>query len=617
MPRRDGIFKSQVVQAPRAKAMYASARNYSVGQASRKVVESKNMQESREWQNVLWTMFDTVPEYRFAVTWVGNLLSKAKLLVHESGAPSTNQVALDALESLFGGPDGQAEMLRLLGINFTVAGEGWIIGQTDSRDEDDWSVIAATEIEVQGNGDSRTIKVENEPASEDALCIRLWKPHPRKTSAPDSPSRAVIPILGEIVKLTQHVDAQTSSRLASAGILFVPEEMEIPSIPTSVSDPNGEDGDTLEGEEVISGSDSLTQRLIDIASIAISDRSSAAALVPLVITAPGEFLSEVRHLTFWSGLDEHSKELREEAIRRLANGMDMPPEVLLGTADINHWGAWQIEEASIKSHTEPLLNVILSAITTGYLRPYLEEMGVEGFADFTVEADTAEMRLRPNRSKEALELRDRGELSGAAARRENGFDENDAPDEADLREWLIKKTAVGQTMPSDVRHALRKLGVDIPEPLDASPATEVVHESRPIPSLKRHPNRSEPNPEESEADNAKAVASAAPNALVLASEQMVKRALERAGNRLKSRLNGRVEGKARDLYLSMPSLTDAEVEQLLTDAWDLDDFDYPGVDCVRLQQTLNNYTLLLLRMQKPHSRQALARHLIMTLTEAA
>lgn len=618
MPRRDGIYKSQVIQTPRNRSVVAAARNYSVDQASRKVGESKTFQESREWQAILWNMFDIVPEYRFAVTWVGNLLSKAVLEVEENGKPTKNQHALDAVASLFGGPDGHAEMFRMLGVNFTVAGEAWIIGEHRSKDEDEWDVVAASEIDVQGQGQHRTIKLDGDEISPDALCLRLWKPHPRKTLAPDAPSRAVIPVLNQIVKLSQHTDAQLASRLASAGILFVPEEMDLPSVPVNDTDGTEES----ESQQVIDGADGLTQRLIDIASIAISKRDSAAALVPLVITAPGEFLEKVQHMTFWSGLDEHTKELMEEQIRRLAGGMDMPPEVLLGTADVNHWGAFQIEEASIKSHTEPLLNVILSSLTTGYLRPFLQENGVENFEDFSFEADTSEMRLRPNRSKEAIELYDRGELNGIALRRENGFDEVDAMTADELIMWLKKNLAKGQTMPEDVRAALRMLGVKLPEPeVDAEGRElEVVHEARPTPSLIRHPRRSEPDPEESEAEGAQtasAVPMVAPDGLVLAADQMVRRALERAGNRLKNKMNGRYTGKARDLYLSMPSIKDTEADKLLEDAWDLDDFEYPGVDCDRLRGTLHQYTMLLLCMQKPHSRSALARHLLMSMSEAA
>lgn len=614
MPRRDGVFQSKVaLTSPRQQGITAAARNFSMGQAARKIGESRVFQESREWQRILWRMFDTVPEYRFAVTWVGNLLSKAILEVRENGKLTENQAALDALASLFGGADGHAEMFRLLGINFTVAGEAWIMGEP-GKNEDIWRVNSAHMVESLA-GDK--IQVDGEELPEGTLPLRLWKPHPARYVAPDSPSRAVIPILAKICKLEEHTAAQLDSRLTSAGILFVPEEMELPSIPITGFDPSDPDGES--SVQTIDGADGLSQRLINIASLAIGDRASAAALVPMVITAPGEFLEKVQHLTFWSGLDENAKAMREEAVTSLANGMDMPPEVLLGTADVNHWGAWQIEEASIKAHTEPLLKVILSSLTTGYLRPFLEAVGVENYEDFTFEADTSQMRLRPNRSKEALELYDRGELNGVSLRRENGFDESDMPTQDELIFWLQKKVATGQTTPAEVVLALNMLGVKMPvaEP-EGQSDVEVVHEQRPIPSLRRHPVRSEPNPDESESDDARAAASTVgPNALVLACDQMVKRALERSGNRLKSRLNGKVSGKARDLYLSMPSITDAEACKLLEDAWDLDDFEYPGVRCDTLERSLNDYATVLLRTQKPHTRSALARHLLMSLAEAA
>jgi hypothetical protein len=40
--------------------------------------------------------------------------------------------------------------------------------------------------------------------------------------------------------------------------------------------------------------------------------------------------------------------LRREAVERLAIGLDMPPEVLLGLGDSNHWSAWQVDEQTWK-----------------------------------------------------------------------------------------------------------------------------------------------------------------------------------------------------------------------------------------------------------------------------
>jgi hypothetical protein len=300
--------------------------------------------------------------------------------------------------------------------------------------------------------------------------------------------------------------------------------------------------------------------------------------------------------------------------------MDMPPEVLTGTAEVNHWGAWQIEEAAIKAHTEPLLEVIVASLTTGYLHPFLQHEGVEDWANYTFEADTTALRLRPNRSKEAFELWDRGALNVRTLLAENGFNpETDQPDEKERILWYLAKVAGGSTTPDQVAAALQKLGVLGIPGAEAQTSTEAP-EPR---TLREHPRRQEPDPVKSEQRQVRAIeaSAAVPQAfvadgLVLATEVMVYRALERAGNRLKNQVGSFQNVAAADLYLRVPHLTKTECEQLLTDAWScVDRFDYPGVSQDALRTALNEYTLTLLRLQKPHTRQALASHLLMELAE--
>ena len=624
MPRGQ-VFRSPTssrATSRRDNAITAAARNLSAGQSARQVRKTSNL----GWQRILWGMYDTVPEFRFAVNWVGNTLSKAKLEIRKDGELVTDQAILDILASFFGGPSGQTEMFRKFGIHFTVAGEAWVIGRP-GRDEDQWDVVASTEVTVQEYaGKVREIKVEGILVDEDQnTVVRTWKSHPEKSYEPDCPARPLIPVLRELTGLTEHVAAQIDSRLASAGILLVPSEMELPSI-TLTEVVMDDDGGALEQTVQLDNANALTQRLIDIASRAIGDRSSAAALVPLVIAAPGEFLEKVQHITFWSGLDEKAKELRDEAVRRIATGMDMPPEVVLGTADVNHWGAWQIEEAAIKAHTEPLLAIVLQALTTGYLRPLLEEWGYDDAESYTFTADTAEMRLRPNRSKEAMELYDRGQVNGETLRRENGFEELDSMDAQEKQLWLLQKIASGQTQPEQVVAALRMLGLAFPAPVAEPQRAIETQEARPTPSLKEHPRRAEPDPAESESDDARAVAASAvrpmePNPLVMASEQMVKRALQRVGNRLKVKASRAgfdlpAGTKAQYIYLTV-GVKAPEVDAAMADAWDLDDFEYPGVENAVLERCLAVYTRDLLLSQRPHSRSALAEHLLLSMSEGA
>lgn len=587
MPRQSAL-RSEVVSAP-PRALYASAKNYSIGRSERKPVRSPQ-DASREWEEVVWDFFDTVPEFRYAVSWVGNLLSRAELVVTKGGDVTTDQVATDAMANLFGGVEGQREMLRLLGVHFTAVGEGFIVGVPAAKDQhDEWMVAAATEVK-QSIGDVITVSGDELP--DDALVIRLWKPHPRKPKQSDCPSRAAIPILSEMVALTQHVAAQVDSRLSGAGVLLLPSEMELPTRSQTGIDADGEETTSIQ----LTGPEAFAQVLSDTMGTAIADRKSASRLVPVILQGPGEFLDKVKLIEFWSGLDANAVELRREAIQRLAIGMDMPPETLVGTADVNHWGSWAIEEAAIKSHTEPLLEVICSAITDGYLRPYLEAEGVADWESYDLIADTAQLRMRPNRSKEAIELYDRGQLSGEALLRENGFDPaNDQMGGDEQVQWFLQKVASGQTTPDLVADALRILGVNVSPPSDSPPA-----EARPVRSLDEHPRRQAPDTED------QAAAAATIDPLAAAAEVMVFRALERAGNKLKARFGTPVKIPASQLYLSVPTLTRTECEELLMDAWaPITQLGYG----VALERSLHEYTIGLLRLSKPHEREALARHL--------
>lgn len=593
---------------PAPRAITASAQTFTASKAAKSIRKVNRRNYSREWQSTLWTMYDIVPEFRAAVDWVGNSLSSAQLGVIYEGKPTTNQAALDALASLFNGPEGQKEMLRLLGVHFTIAGEAWVIGLPgDPRDE--WRVAAAVEV----TGEAGRFVVEGETMPDDILPpIRMWKAHARRSDEAHSPARAVLPILNQIVKLSMVIDAQADSRLTSAGILWVPSEMEVPGLPISVND----------GESVVQveGAEALYQRLIQIASTAIENRDTAAAQVPIVISAPGEFLEKIQKTDFWSGFDEHVQKLREENVRRIATGMDMPPEVLTGTADMNHWGAWQIEEAAIKSYTEPLLEVILAALTEGYLWPYLEAEGVDDWELYQFTANTAKMRLRPNRSKEAVELWDRGVLSTRAMLVENGFDPDVdiMPDDEKVL-WLLTKVGAGSATPDQVAAALAQLGVKgIPGEAPAEDIGELqeVRETPPPRSLRRHPVRAEPDPEKSESRVVVQASAQMVNqpivvdGLVLAAEQMIFRALERAGNRLKNRVGRDLGCDADEIYLQAPQLSTSECRGLLEDAWSrVDRFDFP-VDKEQLRETLNAHALMLLRLRKPYARSALANHLL-------
>lgn len=530
---------------------------------------SKVGRKGRGWQNLAWEFYDTVGEFRYVADWVGAMLSKATLYPVRIEPDGTrvrieDGPAADAVNDLYGGPDGQSEMLRLSGIHATVAGEWFLVGE-EGQSQDDWEIYAATEITARAGrwySGGKQIGKNSEP-----LIIRIWRPHPVRPKESTAPSRAVLPILSEIVALTKHVAAQVDSRLAGAGLLFMPNEVRFPTTTTT----NAE-GETTSVEGDL---DSFVADLTDAMVTAISDQSDASALVPMMVQIPGDQVGNIQHMTFWTPLDEHAKEMRDEALRRLGLGLDIPPEIMSGVAETNHWSAWQMDESAIKAHTEPLLKIITNSLTTGYLTPYLKASEVDEPYLYAIEADTSGLRLRPNRSKEALELYDRGELDGQAMRRETGFGDEDALDADELARWVMLQIIKGNTSadPTQVQWALDRLG------LPGAPTATENREPRESPSLEEHPTNSPPQVE----------------ALVPSAAACVYRALERAGNKIK--VGKKIEPpegvSACDLYRYGGV---DNVDFLMKDAWTYTDrvADSLGVDPERFISALDRYTRTLL-----------------------
>ena len=514
--------------------------------------KSKRPKKAPPWYTQAWNFYDTIGEYRYACNWVGNLLSRALLQVWEDGKITKNEQALEAIQAFFGGPEGQREFLRQSGTHLTVPGDYYIVGEDMGEAPDKWSVVSASRISKTGEGDDAIWKVGSSTL-DDPLVIRIWRPHPNDQEKSDSPSRAVLPILSELDNLTKYVASQVSSRLAGAGVFAVPNEMSFGSVRAQVTN-----GDATDGNNINTGLNAFLIELYESMMAALSDPQDASARVPILLAGPGEHLDKLRHITFSTELDKQTKTLRDEAIRRLALGMDMPPEILTGTGDMNHWNSWQTEEAAIKAHTEPLLQLITAAVTEQYLWPYLldvmEDEDENTIRRFTVHADTSKIRLRPNRSKEALELYDRGILSIEATARENGFDPADLMGDDERKQWFIRKVASGSTTPELVAWGLAQMG--LPVPAGSLVVAETPTEAPSDRSLTDHPERVVPDPSQMDA-----------------SEVAIFRALERAGAKLRSKykthLVSGTDGIPNAQLYRYARISPDMLDDLLMGAWDI------------------------------------------------
>lgn len=573
-------------------ALVASAVRLSgVGAAvPRHMIRTGKETHGTGWYSKAWGFYDEIGEFHFATNWLGNMISRAHLYVgrkRRNGpgyerAPDSEQ---EILAQFVEGAGGEAELLHRLGLLMAVPGDSYVLGWHDGPNEM-WKIASPGEVSCTAAGradngqplyDWRLYNGEIDLGT-DVAAVRIWRPHPNDARFADSPTRAALPILSEISLLTQHVAAQATSRLAGAGMLILPQEMDFPA--------------DKEGKKSLA---TLLTALTEAMTTPIADRADPSSLVPLLVTAPGELLEKIQHITFWSGLDEHSVELRTEAIRRLALAMDMPPEVLTGVGDVNHWQAWAIDESAVKVHAAPPLELIVSSLTVGHLQPNLQDRGVAAVGEYAVLADTSQMRTRPNRSKEALELYDRGRITAEALLREVGFDPEDAMGEVEFKRWLLIKIASGSTTPEQVAQAARQLGVELPAiVLERADETQ---EARPSPSLREHPEQGPPEGE--------------PELLVAVAESISLRALERAGNRIKNKFRGRVPDSvgACELHVWARPAPDA-VAALLEDAWATVPAlcDGRGINSVAMAECARDYVTALLTEHQPHDRDRLAEH---------
>jgi hypothetical protein len=599
MPRRERSV------APRS--IIASARNYTFKRNGKAKDADGNVRGGEEWQRACWDFFDVLGEYRQGPNIMGALLSRATLLVEEKvdgkWVPSENPTAQAALDELYGGDEGHPEMLRLLGMHFTVAGEAYLISPEETAFGylDDWQVAAATEVTRTGG----VWKVNGKPLEGRRMVVQLWRPHPRNKKKADSPSRAIIPVLNQILQLRKRTAAQIDSRLTGAGLMILPAETEFQAMPTRVLN-TGDPVTTT--DSVVTGAQGMADMLMDVAEIAIQDQASAEARIPVLATVPGEFMEKIpkKPIDFWSELDAQGPELLRELIIAAARGMDIPSDILLGNSGSNHWNAWLSDENNVKIHGEPTLKTVTTGLTTGYLWIAIAgEPGIDDPRRFRIAADTTQMRLRPNRSKEALELNDRLILSDRTALLENGFTEADMMTEDELRKALLRKMAQGSSTPELVAIANRLLGVEIPEIED----NRELAEARPTPSLEQHPVRELPQRRTPDA--------AAVDSLIFACEVHVNTALQRAGNRIKSRFSIQAPpSNANRLYLHVP-VTSGDLDDLLKDAWGaLDEISY-DIPAEQLARALDIYTRGIIMTHRTPDRASLKRALQTLLADRA
>lgn len=330
MPWYDAFRRRSVVSsvpqavAPEPDALTAAA-------APPRSPETQFLRNTERWQNEVWAFHDTLGEFNFGIGWQANMLSRVRLraarLQADQDEPQieTTGPAADLMMRLSGGVGGQAQLMKRLSVQLSLPGEGYLIGET-VKNLEQWQVRSVDEVRVQGKQyqvmDENTVTTGQEwrDLADDHHIVRVWRPHDRYYHLADSPARSAREVMRELELINRKIAAEYLSRLASAGVVLFPDELNFPVREEFADEPNP-----------------LMAEWIEIAATAIKNPGTASAVVPIPLTGPADVLDKIKHVDFTLTIDEKTIERRDSAIRRLAMKLDIPSEILLGMGKSNHW----------------------------------------------------------------------------------------------------------------------------------------------------------------------------------------------------------------------------------------------------------------------------------------
>ncbi|MER5706001.1 hypothetical protein [Streptomyces sp. NPDC002122] len=492
---------------------------------------ARRFASNSDWQKQGWYFYDVIGELRAPLVWIANAVSQADLHATELDpttgkptGPSSNPTAIQAAAQVLGGAAKRATLLRVLALCWQVPGEAWVVvrpqpNRLGQKQPDEWIVLPPSQVRAKGSGDAamwhyRDPKIGTDvPLDSKSRLFRIWDPHPADFVQADSAIRPALPICREIEKCTQTIAGQLDSRLATAGVWLVADELDLPK---------GEHETTALA---------FMDELLSVAETGIQQPGTPAAVVPLAFNAPGADIASGSALAFIdsstnfvTGLDE----LRDKAIDRLSATLDMPKDVAAGTqGESNHWSAWQVEEATYKIFIEPLLRELGDGLTEQWFRPALIAMGMtpEEANRYEIGWDTTNIVARPD-DRETLEsLYDKVLISDEYMLTENGIPLDAMPSEEERERRLLEKWVTSSPAILSEPGVAETLGMPELASAQASAVEETPEPEPEDPRALPATQNEEPEPE------------GVPDGLTAAAELLVFDALSRAGGRLLTREN--------------------------------------------------------------------------------
>lgn len=553
-----------------------------------------------DWQLEAWNLSEEVGELGYYVSWRANSCSRVTLVASEidpeTGLP-TGGLSLDEdgnpsaegkrvaeiFRAIAGGPLGQAELIKRTAECLTVPGELWIVilvrsekvnGKTQKVEK--WYAVTREEI-IRSTAGGAKIELpdgtKHEYNSAVDTMVRVWNPRPRKASQATSPVRACLEPLREIVRTSRKIKNAARSRMMNNGVLFLPQGMSLPAanapIPEDQADIPGIEVPTVTG---VTATDKLAHQLLQAAIATSEDENAAAGYIPLMATVPDELVGKILHLKFGNEVTEVEIKTRIDAITRLAMGLDVSPERLLGMSKGNHWSAWQIGDEDVQLHIKPVMDNICRSIYDHILRPILARENIDP-DKYTLWYDASGLTADPDLTDEAFKAHEAGAIRSEALRRlvnlgeDNGYDMTTVEGCQEFaRDALTRDPTLIATYWPIIAAGIPELeAIEIQQPVAALPPGQDDENEDDEGSGAE--NQREPDTEDDSEQQAAAILASSAEMIVV-ERLLVNRALELAGRRRvntndrqqKARLAGI---PARDYHRYLPAVSEADVPKLI------------------------------------------------------
>ena len=449
--------------------MTAAAAQIKIGDKTEaEQFKARRQSASSSWQTEAWEYYDAIGEIKYAFNLVAAVVSRIRIYAASVDNPAEAPVpvgvsanidpqlaraaerALSRLNSAYGG---QAGLLKDAALNLQVTGECYLVQVPERLGTglpESWDMRSVDELQLDSRGNYVISPIRDVSGSssnqssksaiklpKDAFIGRIWKSHPRYSLESDSSLRGLLDLCAELLLLNRTFRATARSRL-NAGALYLPDGLSVASSPDPdyPYDENGEYNEQYNAEEA---ADDFEDQLIDAMTTPIKDEDSASAVVPLIIRGPAELGDKIKQFKFERSFDASLVQRADRVLERIMQGLDVPKDVVTGLANVKYSNALQIDEALYKAHIEPLMLLIVDALTVVYLRPYLIANGYdeEAVAKIQVWYDPSQVATRNDRATDADSGFDKLAVSYDTWRRAHGFSDADAPSPAELALRLV------------------------------------------------------------------------------------------------------------------------------------------------------------------------------------